>query len=190
VVPEEKREALYQAYLEELTARYPRFQIIKKGDSGINRLIDKFLRVVTFGKQTAYLDGYVTTLGQRIYVPDDWDRLSPGYRYCTMRHEVIHVEQFRRFTWPGMFLLYILLPLPMGFSGRRFIELPAYKESLTATWQVYGEEKARSELELNSIVRQFTGPAYAWMWLNGSAIRKALKGHLDRLGANPPEELC
>ena len=28
----------------------------------------------------------------------DWDELPADERYCTMRHELIHVRQFRRYT--------------------------------------------------------------------------------------------
>ncbi len=149
-----------------------------------------FLKAITFGRQSSYLGGYVTTFGQRIYVPDDWDEMSAGYRYCTMRHEAVHIRQFERLTWPGMAALYLLFPLPVVFSGRRFIELPAYRESLTATWQVYGEDAARSDSEVSRIVAQFTGPSYAWMWVHGTSIEAALRRHLDSLSASPPPDLA
>lgn len=189
LLPTECHEALYQAYLVELREKFPRFEVIKKGQSRVNRVIDKFLKVITFGGQSSYLTSYVTTLGQKIYVPDDWGEWSPGARYCTMRHEAIHIRQFRRFTWPGMALLYVLLPLPVGFSGRKFIELPAYCESLTATWQLYGEAEARSDWGMDVKVSQFTGASYAWMWLNGGSIRRAFERHLDGLAIDPPPAL-
>lgn len=184
-------EALYAAYLEELRAKWPRFKIIEKGDSPFCKVIDKVLRVLTFGGQRTFMTSYVTTLGYRIYVPDGYDRhVAPGRRYLTMRHEAVHVRQFRTLTWPLITLVYVLLPIPMGFAGgRAFLEWQAYRETLTATWQLYGEEAARDPDLHERIVRRYTGPDYGWMWLRGKTIRAAIERHLDRLGAAPPPPL-
>lgn len=183
-------EADYEAYLEGLRARFPGFQVIAKSESPSQRLIDRALRVLTFGGQSRYMSDYVTTLGATIYTPERWHTRSAAERYCVMRHEAVHVRQFKRYTWLGMSLLYLLIPLPFGFAaGRAWLEWEAYRESVIATWQVAGKEAARSQAFRADIVRRFTGPDYGWMWLKGSTIEAALSRLLDELEASPPAPL-
>jgi len=189
-VPREDHEALYAEYLESLKVTHPKLRIIPKDESLFNRVIDRVLRILTFGKQNSYMTDFTTTLGNRIYVPYSWRYTSAAERYCTMRHEVVHVRQFRRFTWPGIALLYLLVPLPAVFAmGRAGIELEAYRESLRATWQVYGAAAAKSETLMNHIVQRFTGPDYGWMWVHGKSVRRALEKTLRELEACPPARL-
>ena len=57
-----------------------------------------------------------TTIGRTLYVTADWDQRDPSERYCTLRHEAVHLQQFRRWTLPGMAIFYLLLPLPVGLA--------------------------------------------------------------------------
>lgn len=153
-------------------------------------MIDAALRAITFGGQDRFMSAYITTLGSRIYVPDDWDQRSAAGRYCIMRHEAVHVRQFRRLTWPGMTLMYLFLPLPFGLAaGRAWLEWEGYRETLTATWQVHGPTAARDPVLHDDIVRRFTGPDYAWMWLPARTIRRAIASHLAALERDPPSVL-
>ncbi|MCC6622544.1 MAG: hypothetical protein IT385_14865 [Deltaproteobacteria bacterium] len=189
-MPSDRHEALYASYLEELERELPRLVILPKGRSRLCRVIDRALRIVTFGGMRTFLTGFVTTLGQRIYVPDDWERVPPGQRYCTLRHEIVHVRQFRRFTFPGMVVLYLLLPLPVGFSpGRAWLEWQAYKETLAAHWQVHGPAYAKSNAMAEHIVARFVGPEYAWMWVSGRHVRSWIARELARLEGHPPPAL-
>jgi hypothetical protein len=173
---EAQAEARYQALLEEIRAEFPRFKIIVKSRSRLHRAIHHFLRVVTFGGMTAYLNGYQTTIGARVYVTDDWDGRSANIRYCTMRHELVHIRQFRKFTLPGMALLYVLLPLPLGLAYfRARFEWQAYTESIRANYEVHGRERVEADWFRESIISQFTGPAYGWMW----PFRKQLERWYD-----------
>lgn len=57
--------------------------------------------------------------------------LDPLYHQGTLEHELVHVEQ-QRTTW-GLIksvLLYFLFPLPVYFSGRWFLERPAYLKDI------------------------------------------------------------
>ena len=78
----------------------------------------------------SYLDSFQTTIGKTVYVTADWDDWDPDRRYVTLRHEAVHLRQFRKFTLPGMAVLYVLLPLPMGLAWfRAYFEKEAYAES-------------------------------------------------------------
>jgi len=185
-----EEEALYRRYVEELARESGKLVVIHKGDSGLCRLIDKALKVLTFGKQSRFQTAFTTTLGRRIYVPDDWECYPPIERYLILRHEAVHVRQFRRFTWPGMALIYLLLPLPMGLAaGRALIEWEAYKETLVATWQAKGKAAANDPALARHIVDRFTGADYAWMWVFGGQIQKAITKTLESLDANPPPDI-
>lgn len=190
-VPHDRHAALYAAYVDELRRLHPRLRIIAKGDSRLCRLIDRTLKIITFGGQDRFLTDFVTTLGQRIYVPDDWDRVPPGERYCTLRHEAVHVAQFRRYTFPVMVLLYVLMPLPVAFApGRTWLEWRGYQETLRSHWQVYGPAHAKSESMIQHVVARFTGPEYAWMWIAGRQVRRWVVNELARLDQDPPPPLA
>lgn len=190
-VPSRHHEALYRALVAELEARWPGVRVLPKRESGFCRLVDRALRVITFGKQDRFLSSFVTTFGRRVYVPDGWERLDAGTRYCILRHEAIHIGQFRRLTWPGITLIYLLLPLPFVFAGgRAWLEWQGYRETLVAHWQLYGRDAARSRRLADEIVRRFTGPDYAWMWVRGRTIEGAIARQLARMDASPPPPLA
>src|SRR5262245_44671 len=110
---------LTDALVVEIRREFPRFRIVRKDRAWTQRAIDALLRFLTFGAQRSYLSGYQTTIGQTVYVTPDWDELSDESRYITLRHEREHLRQFRRYTLPGMALLYLLVPFPVGLAWFR-----------------------------------------------------------------------
>lgn len=159
-------------------------RIVKKCDSLLHRVIHHALVVVTFGGMRSYLDGYQTTIGRTIYVTADWDDRDPLERYCTLRHEAVHLRQFRKFTLPGMALLYLFLPLPLGVAYfRSRFEMEAYEESIRAAAEVYGPEHPRCAAYRERVVNQFTGPSYGWMWPFRRAVERWYDGVLATLPA-------
>jgi hypothetical protein len=151
----------------------PRFRIVRKDRSRLHRLIDRVLVVVTFGQMRDYLDSYQTTIGRTVYVTSDWDDWDPDRRYVTLRHEAVHLRQFRKWTLPVMAVLYILLPLPMGLAyARARFEWEAYAETIRAAAEVWGPAVPRGAPYRDHIVEQFTGPSYGWMWPFRSQIER------------------
>lgn len=158
-------EALYAGYLRELEAEFPGLRIVQKRGDRLSTLIDRFLKVVTLGRQSTYLTQYTTVLGRTIFVPFDWERRDPRDRYVTLRHEAVHLRQARRYGLMPMGLLYGLPILPLGLAyGRARIEWEAYAETFRAVAEVYGPGRARDPALRAHVVRQFTGAAYGWMW--------------------------
>lgn len=183
-----RAEALYRGLLASLEAEGIR--VVDKRDSRLCLVIDRALRVVTFNRQRNFLTHFVTTLGRRIYVPGTWSEHPATERYLTLRHEAVHVRQFRRYTFAGMTLVYLFLPLPFGLAaGRAFLEWQAYRETLVATWQLLGPAAARSKALEDHIADRFTGADYAWMWLPGGQVRRWIARTLDQLEAHPPPPL-
>jgi hypothetical protein len=175
----------YLQLVEDLRAEIPGFRIVRKDQSALHRAIHKFLVVVTFGKMTSYLDSYQTTIGKTVYVTADWDQTDADSRYCTLRHEAIHLRQFRRFTLPGMALLYVFLPLPLGLAWfRAYFEKEAYAETIRAATEVYGRNYPRGDYYRARIIEQFVGPAYGWMW----PFRKSMERWYDRVLATVDAE--
>jgi hypothetical protein len=171
----------YDSLVEALRVELPGFRIVRKDRSRLHRAIHHVLIVVTFGRMRSYLDSYQTTIGKTVYVTADWDDLDPDQRYVTLRHEAIHLRQFRRYTLPGMAVLYVLLPLPLGLAWfRARFEMAAYAESIRAAAEVWGPEYPRRNSYRAHIIDQFVGPSYGWMW----PFRASLERWYDRVLAS------
>lgn len=168
----------YEALVAALREELPGFRVVRKDRSRLHRAIDVALRVVTFGRMRDYLDSYQTTIGRTVYVTSDWDRWDADHRYVTMRHEAVHLRQFRRLSLPVMAVLYLLVPLPMGLAYfRARFEMEAYAESIRAAAEVWGPAVPRSAEFRAHIVDQFVGPSYGWMW----PFRRRVERWYDRV---------
>src|SRR5689334_603761 len=172
----------YDALVAALREEFPRLRIIRKDRSVFQRAIHVALVGLTFGGMRRYLDSFQTTIGSTIYVTPDWDERSADVRYVTLRHEAIHLRQFRKFTLPGMALLYVLLPLPMGLAWcRAYFEKEAYAESIRAAAEVYGPDYPRATEYRRAIIDQFVGPSYGWMWPFRASLERWYDGVLATL---------
>ncbi len=155
----------YEALVTSLRAEFPRFRIVRKDQSAFHKAIHYALIGLTFGRMRTYLDSFQTTIGDTVYVTADWDTIDADQRYVTLRHEAVHLRQFRKFTLPGMVLLYVLLPVPMGLAWfRAYFEREAYAESIRAAAEVWGPAYPRRAAYREYVIGQFMGPSYGWMW--------------------------
>jgi hypothetical protein len=163
-------------FIAEMKREFPSFRIVKKSESGLSKAIDVALRIITLGGMRSYMTTYHTVIGDTLYVPAGWEDADPIAAVITLRHERIHLRQRRRYTLPGMTVLYLLLPLPLGLAyGRARIEWEAYTETLRATFELRGEDALRSKALRERIVSQFTSPSYGWMW----PFKKTVEGWYD-----------
>ncbi len=152
-------------YLRELAREIPGLRLVYKRDDAFSRLLSRAVRVATFGAQSRYMTRYVTTIGRTIYVPEGWDARDPRNRYVTLRHEAVHLRQFRRMGRVGMSLMYLLPIFPLGLAwGRARIEWEAYAETFRATAEVFGQSVAERDELRQHVVKQFVSGAYGWMW--------------------------
>ncbi len=175
--------ARYDALVATLRAEFPGFRIVRKDTSPLHRAIHRALVALTFGRMTSYLDSFQTTIGRTVYVTPDWDSWEPDERYVTLRHEAIHLRQFRTYSTPGMALLYVLLPLPMGLAWfRARFEKQAYAESIRAAAEVWGAAYPRRDAYRRHIIEQFIGASYGWMW----PFRRGLERWYDDVLASLP----
>ena len=188
--PDPVTEAAYQALIDEIRAEFPRFRLIRKSESLLHRSIHVALALLTLGGQRRYLRRYTTTIGARVYVPARWDRWKPRKRIAILRHERVHLRQFARFGLLPMALLYLLVPLPLGFAWFRMrFEREAYEESMRARWELRGGRQVVRRRYRRRMVRHFTGPDYGWMWLLQGQVERWFDSMVARLIAEhgPPE---
>jgi hypothetical protein len=173
----------YEALLTELRREFPRFRVVEKSRSRFQRAIHRALVIVTFGGMRRYLTDYVTTIGSTVYVCSDWAARSDQDRWATMRHEAVHLRQFRRWTVPGMAFLYLLVPLPVGLAYFRMrFERAAYEETIRCEAELYGLAFVKGVLRAH-ILEQFSGPSYGWMWPFRRALERWYDDQVSRLSA-------
>jgi hypothetical protein len=145
------------------------------------RAIAWLLRVVTLGGQSHYLERYVTTIGRSIYLTPDWERRPLADRYATLRHEAVHLEQFRRWGLLPMALAYLLVPLPVGLAWCRMrLERAAYEETIRVHFALGGRPAAERLRE--HVVGQFTSGSYGWMWPFPGAVGRWFDRFVAQLG--------
>ena len=170
------------ALIAEIQAEFPAFRIVPKSGSAFCWFLDVLLRIATLGAQRRFLTHYHTVIGWTLYVPASWEAQTWQAKVVTLRHERVHLRQFRRHGRVGMALLYLLPILPIGLSwGRARLEWEAYAETLRATAEVLGPEAARDPRLHAQIVRQFAGGAYGWMWPFPKAVRRWIADEVARL---------
>ena len=176
-------QALDEAFLVKMRAELGPIKIIEKEHDVLSHAIAKALFILTLGAQNSYISAYTTVLGHRIYVPKGWHDWSAQSRYLTLRHEIIHIRQFKKFTWPGMILLYgMVFPVGLAF-GRAWLEWQAYKETIIATFELYGLEAVEDTRFQEHIVEQFASGAYGWMWPFPRHVRSMIQDVVAQLDA-------
>ncbi len=168
--------------LSDLRARFPRLRVIHKRDDGLSRFLDVLVRIATFGGNPSYMSRYVTTLGQSIYLPASWEARGELERVIVLRHEAVHLEQFRRHGKLGMALLYLVPICPIGLAlGRARLEWEAYAETFRATAELLGLEAARDPALREHVLSQFVGPAYGYMWPFRRQVGRWIDAELERI---------
>lgn len=176
--------AALDAFLDEMREEFPRFRVVDKRESPLSRSIDVALRVVTLGGQRSFMTRYYTVIGDTLYVPASWDHVDPIDAIITLRHERVHLRQRRRWTLPGMAFLYLVPILPLGLAyGRARVEWEAYEETVRATWELRGEDAARSASLRRHVIDRFVGPDYGWMWPFRAQLERWYDELLGRIAA-------
>lgn len=132
------------------------------------KAIDIILRIITFGKANRFLKDFTTTIGNIIAFQENWDESKAGaVDYITLRHELKHVDQYKRLgfgnVWLGLVffgIAYLFLPLPTCFAWFRYkFEREAYRESFRAAREL------GLKVKLTAYVDALTGPDYFWTWI-------------------------
>ena len=161
----------HEQLLGEIRAEFPRFAVLPKDASRLQRAIGLALAALTLGGQRSYMTRYHTMLFGKLYVPRAWDAMDDAARYVLLRHERVHLRQAARMGDVAMAVVYLFPILPLFLAwGRARIEWEAYEETIRATAEVYGVDSARALEE--EIVRRYVGPDYRWMWPFPGTVRR------------------
>jgi hypothetical protein len=147
---------------------FPSFQVVPKDQSWLMKVINFLLVCITFGKMKTFMTSFTTTIGYTVYVPHGWSLRPTASRATTLRHERVHMRQRKKYGWFLFSFLYLLaLPIWRAYYRTKF-EKEAYEETMKALLEYYGE--AAVSAQKKSIVENFTGPSYFWMWTDQKAI--------------------
>ena len=104
-----------------------------------------------------------TTIGTTIAVPKDWDRMPPVQRYVRLKHEEVHLAQYKQFGLVGFFIQYVFLPMPLGFSYARYtLEREAFAEEMRAVLETVGADALKAKRDY--YIHQFTSTPYYFAW--------------------------
>jgi hypothetical protein len=129
------------------------------------------LCIVTFGgiRPRSFLRDYATTIGPIQAYPRAWTSLDTRL----LVHEARHVRQCRAcgamiHPWVGLpiyFLLYILLPLPLGLAWFRYwFELDADRASWRWWLQEGGAAAEMVRLRAQTFAEKVGSSSYGWPW--------------------------
>jgi hypothetical protein len=131
----------------------------KAYDRRVWKTLDVLLRIVSFGKLTNFMKR-TTTLGRWIAFGEDVDLYNPGlHDLLVLRHERRHVVQGGKYTWLGLWWLYLFFPLPIGLAYFRYkFEREALMDEIA-----YAKSLGLS-VNIDEIIEGLSGPAYVWMW--------------------------
>lgn len=155
--------------LDQLTAEirkeFPDFNIVRKRDSTLMKVISVFLAIITFGLMRVFMTGFYTTLGDTIYVPDGWDTASEQSKCATLRHERVHMRQARKYTRFLFSFSYVFVFLPGGLSFFRMkFEKEAYEETIRAWYEYGGAVVIQNYAFREDMIKHFVTSQYVWMW--------------------------
>lgn len=146
------------------------------------RTLDLLIKAITFGKNPYFLTQYCTTIGETIYVPDDWYIWSDYVKHEVLSHELIHVKQFQKYGTFLFSILYLFFPLPFCFSYfRTKMEMEAYAESLRIVAEYKGVDFLEKSSYREFTIGIFTGPSYGWMMINRKFVEDWYDSEVEKI---------
>lgn len=160
----------YDEMVEETKKEFKSFKIVPKSESFLMKAINVFLVAITFGRMKTFMNGFITTVGNTVYVTPSWDKQTDASRVITLRHERVHMRQARRYTRPVFSLLYLFF-LPCVWTFRAKFEAEAYEETMRAVVEAHGKDALDDRLRKN-MIRHFTSAEYFWMKTSRRSVEK------------------
>lgn len=104
------------------------------------------------------------TIGSTVYLPDHIE--DPWDYEQLLRHEAIHVFQFRR--WGVLFwLTYLLLPLPAGLAWFRW----RWEREAYLTSEIMGAAPHNRDRMAQWVASLMWSPNYFWAWPSSWALK-------------------
>jgi hypothetical protein len=145
-----------------------KYQIIKKSDSKLMRLIGWVLKPFN----PNFMTHYVTTIGSTIYSP--WEVIDEGL----LQHELQHISDSKKF--PVIYELSYLFIFPFGLTLRSFWEKRAYRHSIKV---IVFLGIMTDDALVEWLLHQFTSSQYLWMDLRKKSVEKWIRAEIERVKA-------
>jgi len=169
----------------EIRAEFPEFKVLPKGESKLMKVIDVFLKVVTFGQMKTFMTGFITTLGYTVYVNTSWTSLEPTNQMVVLRHERVHMRQRKAYGsfWYSFLYLLVFFPVAFAYFRTRF-EKEAYEETMKALLEFTpdtGTLTLKSQAFKDRMIGHFTSAEYFWMWPFRRSIERWYDKVVERL---------
>lgn len=113
--------------------------------------------------RSRFFGNFFTVIGNYILFPDTYDvdlnLPISNSEYFVLRHEIIHLRQKKK--WGILFEISYLMFLPTLFTMRAYWEFEAYRESMQARYDVFGDI---SDNYIEFVVDRFSDPMYLFMF--------------------------
>ncbi len=160
----------------------PGMRLVSKDDSSFMSTIFAVLAFITRRPRDSW-DGFTTTIWRTMYVPPGFAFWAIEDRYRLLRHELVHLRQFRRWPLPWldrpgvwrinavlMSLCYLLV-LPVRWTFRAKFEREAYTQSMLSWYECrhYGFTSHYKARQIAKMGQTFGSGTYAWMWTRAKA---------------------
>lgn len=111
-----------QLYIDEVGSKYDsNISVRPKDESKLLRVLRPIVEI--FNKR--FWAGYITTIGNTIWVPEGWlENGDVKSRLQTIAHEVLHIKQSKQYTGPLFKFLYLFPQSLALFSLLSFLAIP------------------------------------------------------------------
>jgi len=201
--------SLIKEFTEKIQPIVPGYKVVRKKDS----LLMRFLGVILFFVPN-FMENYGTTVGNKVYLTDNSLKNQHIGLAVHLGHEAQHVYDkqhfFLRAFGYGIFYLLpqvlalvalgsllaiwfdirwlwcltaLALAAPIPSYGRMWVERRGYLLSFMGYSWVYGDEQ--SAKIMGRQIKQFTGPAYYFMWPFKKSLLKWFTKNITKYQNNP-----
>lgn len=155
------------ALIAQIQEHLPRFEVLYKDESVLQRWIGRLLWPIN----RTYMTEYTTVMFGKVYFPSreivaSWGAASV---YRILRHEFVHLIDAKRF--PLYFELSYLLCLPCFFTMRAYWEFRGYTQDMLVEYEETGDVSTQT---LDFIEARFVSAEYGWMLWPRSLVRRHL----------------
>ena len=184
-----KRKSLESHIKEE----FPDYELLDKKNSTLMKWLSKLL----FFNKT-FMSSYITVVGNKVYVPQlPWNENKPLSACSVLAHEWVHMKDGKKYGiwfkllylfpqvltplallgfWNPWFFLFTLCLLPIPAPFRTWFEFRAYV--VTIAVRLWLAQAPTSE---DWLVKQFTTPAYYWMFPAKQFLLKQFRKETERI---------
>lgn len=148
---------------------------VYKSDSKGWILLQKIVKVLTFGKVTNFLGSFSTTIGKTVYLKDGLEGIN---LYSHLIHELEHVKQGEKYWAPFFAFLYLFWPLPIGLAWFRYkCEREAYLIGGKALLEYI--PSLDKEQYAQHVADNLGGASYFWAWPFKKKIKAWILANLE-----------